>query len=220
MTNTTIFAQALADNRNYKNARIDGNSVGVSNARAWRKAIIALRYPAYKIRAYRHDSMGGNSIAEAVDMNPFYTALRVVIDLIGEIKGAKLHAQNLAEEIIAHSSRIRVIDITPEMAHARNVKREARKALTEDENEETLQAYEEACAEVERLEGEAGNCKKLFEIQTESAFIRAVEIALGDAVTGQMMKTVEEVMAEEEAKRQARRAKTAEKKKKKAKASK
>ncbi len=212
MEKMSIYAEALADNRNYKNARIDGKSVGVAESRAWGSAVKALRYPAYAIRQYRHANLGNAETVEACDMSDLYTALRVVLDLVGVVNGAKLDAKNCAEEIISQASRIRTIDTTPEMAHARLEKRNAKKDLDEDETEETRKAYEDASAEVERLESMPGNCKKIIEIQTESAFVKAVEILLGDAITKQTMKTLEEVLAEEEAKRQARRAKTAAKK--------
>ena len=211
-TTMTIFAEALKDNREYKNARIDGKTVGVAEYRAWNNAVKALRYPAYAIRQYRHANLGNAETVAPCDMTALYNALHTVLDLVGVVNGAKLDAQNCAEEIIAHASRIRVIDITPEMAHAHNVKRLAKKEMAEDETAETKKAYEEACVEVERLESIAGNCKKLFEIQSETTFIKAVEILLGDAINKQTMKTLEEVLAEEEAKRQARRAKTAAKK--------
>ena len=182
--------------------------MGVPEARKWLAAVKAIRLPAYAIRQHRHDSMGNAEVAAAVDMGAFYTAINGVLNLIGEVNGAKLHAENLAEEVLAHASRIRVIDITNEMAEARYNKREARKALDEDDSEENRAAYEAACTEVERLESEPNNCRKLFEINTESAFVKAVEILLGDAIIKQTMKSAEQVAAEEEARRQARRAAT------------
>ena len=211
-TEMTIIAEALSVNRDYKNARIDGKTVGVAEYRTWMTAVKALRYPAYAIRQYRHASMASADTVAPCDMTAFYDALRAVLDLVGVVNGAKLDTVNCGEEIIAQASRIRVIDITPEMAHAHAVKRETKKAMTEDDTAENQKAYEEACVEAERLEGIAGNCKKLFEIQSESAFVKAVEILLGDAINKQTMKTLEEVLAEEEAKRAARRAKTAAKK--------
>lgn len=214
----TIFAEALAENRNYKNARIDGKTVGVKEFRAWSNAVKALRLPAYAIRQHRHANLGNASTVKPYDMTDLYKALHTVLDLVGVVNGAKLDAKNCAEEIIAQASRIRVIDITVEMASARNEKRLAKKAMVEDENAETIKAYEDASEEVARLESEPGNCKKLFEVQSESTFVKNVEILLGDAINKQIMKTAEEVAAEEEAKRQARRAKTAAKKAAKAKA--
>lgn len=208
----TIYAEALADNRNYKNARMDGKTIGVRESRTWNNAVKAMRYPAYAVAQYRHANLANASVAAACDLSPLYTALRTVLDLVGEVNGAKLHAENIAETVIANASRIRTIDITNEMAEARYEKRQAKKALDEDNSEENQAAYDEAKAKVEELEGQPGNCKKLFEINSDTAFVKAVEIALGDAINGQCMKSAEQVMAEEEAKRQARRAKTAAKK--------
>lgn len=214
MSNNTmsIFAEALINNREYKNARVNGEAVGVANSRKWIALVKALRIPAYAIRVYRYNHMGDAEAVTQCDQTPLYTALAPVLDLIGEINGAKLNAHNVAEEIIANAVRFRVIDITPEMAHARCDLREARKAMNEDETEETISAYETAKAEVVRLEELPGNCKKISEIQSESAFVKAVEILLGDAIKKQSLKSAEQVAAEEEAKRQERRARAKAKK--------
>lgn len=221
----TIYAEALADNRNYKNARIDGKTVGVADARKWANAVKAMRIPAYAVAQYRHANLANAEIAAPCDLSALYSALHTVLDLVGEVNGAKLHAENIAEIVVANASRIRTIDISVEMADARFAKRQAKKALDNyDQGDKskaeslleitTLEHNYDLCkAEVERLESEPNNCKKLFEINAESAFIKAVEIALGDAINGQCMKSAEQVAAEEEAKRQARRAKTAEKRK-------
>lgn len=211
-TSMTIFAEALADNREYKNARINGNAVGVSNARAWLSAVKAVRIPAYAVRVYRYNHMGDSETVAPCDQSKLYDALRPIIDMIGEVNGAKLDAHNVAEEIISNAMRFRLIDITEEMAHAHSQKNIASKALREDDCEENQAKYDEWKAECERLEDIAGNCKRIPEIQTETAFIKAVEILLGDAITKQNAKSAEEVAAEEEARRAARRAKTAAKK--------
>jgi hypothetical protein len=208
-TTMTIFAEALADNRDYKNARISGNLVGVKNYRLWANAIATLRMSAYKVAVARHDNMGTTADAKA-DLSAVYEALHTLLDLIGEVNGAKLNARNCAEAIIAQATRIRTIDKTIEMAAARCEKKSAKEALNADpENADLIEAYEEACEAVKTLEGEAGNCERHMEINTLSGFTRAVELLLGDAIIGQAMKTAEQVAAEEEAKRQERRAKNA-----------
>lgn len=204
--NLSIFAEALMSNRDFKNARVNGEAVGVANSRTWIAAIKAIRIPAYAIRVYRYNHMGDAETATPCDQSALYGAIRPVLDMIGAVNGAKLDAHNVAEEIISNATRFRVIDITPEMAHARCELREARKYMNEEETEETVAAYEAAKAEVERLEGIAGNCKKIAEIQSESAFVKAVEILLGDAILKQSMKSAEQVAAEEEAKKADRKA--------------
>lgn len=213
-TNTTlsVFAQALMDNRNYKSAKIDGEAVGVAKARQWSAAVKALRLPAYAVRVYRHDHMGDAEAVAACDLSALYAPLCELVGLIGVVNGAKLSAQNLCEEIISNSVRFRTIDTSEEMAHARCEKKLAREALSDDDTEENQSAYDQWCDEVKRLEGLPGNCKKIPEVQTEAAFVNAVELLLGDAILKQTMKSAEEVAAEEEAKRQARREKAKAKK--------
>ena len=203
--NMTIFAEALVNNREYKNAKIDGNAVGPANARKWIAKVKALRIPAYAIRAYRYNNMGEAEIVAKCDESPLYNALGEVLEMVGPINGVKLNAHNIAEEVIAKALRVRVIDITPEMAHARCEKREAKKAMDENECEETIAAYDAACDEVKRLEEEPGNCKRLAEIVTEPAFVKAVELLLGDAINRQAVKNPEDVLKEEEARKAARR---------------
>lgn len=212
-TNTmSIFAEALVNNREYKNARVNGEAVGVSKSRQWIAAVKSLRLPAYAVRVYRYNHMGDAEAVAQCDQTPLYSALAPVLEMVGTVNGAKLNSRNVAEEIISNAVRFRVIDITPEMAHARCDLREARKAMNEEETEETISAYETAKAEVARLEELPGNCKRIPEIQSETSFVKAVEILLGDAILKQSMKSVEQVAAEEEAKRAERRAKTAAKK--------
>ena len=212
-TNTmSVFAEALIDNRNYKNKRIDGNSVGVSNSRKWANAVKFLRIPAYAVRVYRYNHMGDTETVAPYDQSDLYNALHVVLDMVGVVNGAKLDTHNVAEEIISNAMRFRTVDLTPEMAHAHAERRLAKKALDENETEETQANYDRWVEECETLEEMPGNCKRIAEIQSESAFRKSVEILLGDAIMKQTIKSAEEVAAEEEAKRQARRAKTAAKK--------
>lgn len=203
----SIYAEALVDGRKYKNAKINGEAVGVGNARTWSTAVKAMLIPAYAIRVYRHDHMADATTAKACDQTPLYDALRTVLDLVGEVNGAKLDAHNCAEEIIAQSVRFRAIDTSEEMAHAHLEKSLARKALNNEETDENQAEYDKWTEEVKRLEALPGNCKKIPEIQSETAFMKAVELLLGDAITKQTMKSAEEVIAEREAKKAAQREK-------------
>lgn len=202
----SIFAEALINNREFKNARVNGEAVGVANSRKWIATVKAIRIPAYAVRVYRYNHMGDAETATPCDQSALYNALRPVIDMIGVVNGAKLDIANIAEEIISNAMRFRVIDITNEMAHAREEYRLARKAMNEEETDESVAHYEACKAEVTRLEELPGNCKRIPEIQAESAFVKAVEILLGDAITKQEAKSAEQVAAEEEAKKADRKA--------------
>lgn len=208
-TNTTmsVYAQALIANRQYKKARVDGIAVGMDAARSWNTLVKACLVPAYAVYKHRYDNMGKVDAVTACDMTPVYDAIRPIVNAIGEVNGDKLNPVNVAEIIVSKSVRQRAIDTSVEMAHARSEKREAKKQYDENDSAENLAKYESATAEVKRLEGVAGNCKTINEIQSETAFIRAVEIALGDAITKQTLRPVEEILAEKAAKEEARRAK-------------
>lgn len=213
MTNkTTLIAQALADNRNYKNARINANILGsVSEARKWQSAVKTLRLQAYNIYKHNHDAMSNATNVKPINLNKFYDDIRKVLELIGDVNGFKLNANNCAQAIIAVSAKIKTIDITPEMAHAHNEKSLAKKALknamTDEEIKEAETNLDKWTEEVETLESEPGNCKKIFDVQSETAFIKSVEILLGDAITKQSMRTVEDIQAEIDAKKAERKAK-------------
>ena len=60
MSNNTmsIYAEALINNCEYKSMRINGEAVGVANAREWVSSVKSLLVPAYAIREYRFNHMG------------------------------------------------------------------------------------------------------------------------------------------------------------------
>lgn len=241
MTNMTIYAKALSDNRNYKNARIDGKTVGVAESRAWHNAVKAMLIPAYAVAKYHHDNMGSNRVEDNSElsalMTPLFNALHPVLDLIGEVNGAKLFAENCAPMVWAVAHKIVAKDLTVEMSDARANLKLANQVLENGmdsmivvsldekraefiqrltaaaQDEETLTAFVEDCKEtVKRMESEPNNCRKDFDINGDNPFIKAVEIAFGDAINAQKMRSVDDILAEVEARRQARRAKTATKK--------
>lgn len=208
MKTMSIYAKALAENRQFKNGKMNVITLGsVVNAREWSALVKACRIPAYAVRKYRYDNMGNVADVAPCDMTALYNAIRPIVNLIGEVNGDKLNPVNVAEELIAQSVRTRVIDCTVEMAHARNELRMARKAYAENESDENASALEQRKTEVARLEEIAGNCKRIREIVSESAFVKAVEIALGDAINKQALRPVEDILAEKSAREAERKAK-------------
>lgn len=222
MSNTktmSIYAEALISNREYKNAKIDGTAVGIANARNWSALVKACLIPAYTIRKYRYDNMGNKDTLAPCDQSALYAAIRPIIDLVGEVNGDKLNAHNVAEEFIAHSVRTRAIDITIDMADARCKYNSAKSALAKLEQGSMSDAdFAAKVAELQAdvtatkstvadLEARPGNCKRIISIQSESAFVKAVELALGDAITKQTLRPVEDILAEKAAKKAERDAK-------------
>ena len=208
----SIYAEALISNREYKNARIDGNSVGVENARKWSASVKACLYPAYSVFKDSYDEMTSTSeLVARTKMNALYDALRPVCELVGEVNGDKINAKVVAEILVGQSVRFRTIDTSKDMAHARCEYKLAKKALEDaDENADIKKlqtAIENAQAEVKRLEALPGNCKRIAEIQSESTFVRNVEVVLGDAILKQTMRPVEDILAEKAARKAERDAK-------------
>ena len=102
------------------------------------------------------------------------------------------------------------------MAHVRANLRVARNAMNDLDAKavdyavklaEAEAKVEECKTAVAELEAMPGNCKRIVEIQSETAFVKAVEIALGDAINKQALRPAEEILAEKAAKEAERKAK-------------
>lgn len=200
----SIYAEALVSNREFKSARINGESVGVTASRIWIASVKSMLIPAYTIFKYRYDHMGDSEKAATIDQSGLYDALHVVLGLIDEVNGAKLNAFNIAESVISCAVRFRVIDTSEEMAHAHCERNIARKRLNNDDTPENQSVYDKWADECSRLENLPGNCKRIVEIQSESTFTRNVELMLGDAILKQSLRSVEDIQAEKAALKAAR----------------
>lgn len=203
----SIYAEALMSNREFKSARINGESVGVTAARVWIAAVKSMLIPAYSVYKYRFDHMGDAEKVAACDQSALYAALHTILNFVGEVNGAKLNAHNIAENVISCAVRFRVIDTSEKMAHTRLERKIARKRLNDDETPENQSAYDKWVDECARLEALPGNCKRIVEIQSESTFVRNVELMLGDAILKQSLRPVDEILAEKAALKAARDAK-------------
>ena len=81
----SIYADALMSNREFKSARINGESVGVTAARVWIAAVKAALIPAYTVYKYRFDHMGDAEKVAACDQSALYDALHTVLNFVGEV---------------------------------------------------------------------------------------------------------------------------------------
>lgn len=192
----SIYAEALVSNREFKYARINGESVGVTAARVWIAAVKSMLIPAYTVYKYRYDHMGDAEKAATVDQSALYDTLHTVLNFIGNVNGTKLNAYNMAESIISCAVRFRVIDTSDDMAHAHCERRAALKALNDNDTPEHQANYDRWADECTRLENLPGNCKRIVEIQSESTFVRNVELMFGDAILKQSLRPVDEILAE------------------------
>lgn len=230
MTNTNInktnaqattLAEALALNATmYKNRRISDDTVSDAQVvKTWKESVEALRLSAYAVAKCRHNNIFAETKTD-VSLDPVYDCIRPIIDLIGEVNGLKLSAEDCVEPIIGFSARYKSIDTTKEMAAARCKKESAsrllKQAVKDGADPDVISALEasfKAKAEiVSDMEKIAGNCRQEFTIATESAFMKSMEHLFGDAVAKQAAKSTEEIKAEIEAKKAERKARKAAKK--------
>lgn len=200
----SIYAETLVFNRDLKKGRINGETVGVANALIWKNAVIKCLIPAYTIAKYNYDHMGTVDTVEPIDQAPLYDSLRTVVDLIGEVNGAKLNARNIADVLVSCAMTTHAIDTSVEMAHARKERKCARERFIDNDTAENQAAYDKWDNEVKCLESIPGNCKRIPDIVKDSVFIRDVEMALGDAIKHQKARSVEDIIAEKAALKAAR----------------
>lgn len=215
----TIIAQALCENaKNYKNGVINAKTINdYAVANKWSAEVEGLRITAYKCAEKIHNNVGkAEEMQQLIDYTCMYKCVKSIIDIIGEVNGMKLAQKSMADAALLVVSKTMNIDITPEMAHARSVLKEARKAYKDNESEANEKKLEEAKDEVKRLEGLPGNCKKIFTIADKSKFKKDFELIIGNAIAQQAAKSAAEIEAELKAKAEERKAKAKARKAKKA----
>lgn len=201
MNNMSIFAQSLSTIANTKGIRLNGNLCGSpADFLKLKNAISAIRLPAYSVYAQRFDNANNGEVVK-VDMSALYDATKALCALIGDVNGAPIHAENVVELMISQSFRVRTIDITKDMAHAHAMKKAAQEEYDENPTEENELALENWKATCKTLETTPGNCRDLRESVSESAFVTKVARLLGAIIDEQKAKSVEQVMAEEAARK-------------------
>lgn len=202
----SIYANTLSTIANTKAVKLNGAICGSpADYLKLKNTISAIRLPAYSVYAQRFDNAKNNT-TNTVDMSALYTSVRALCDLIGEVNGAPIHPENVAELIIAQSFRIRSIDLTPEMAHAHALLKSAKERFEDDPTEENETAVEEQKVICKNLEATPGNCRDLREAVSEGVFVTKIARLMGAVINEQRAKSVEEIMAEESARKEKRKA--------------
>lgn len=169
----------------------------------WRAATKAILVPAYAVASAQYNAMI-DGVKVDVDKSAFYDAVRNVVTLIGEVRGAKLNSEDF-EPIIGKAMTRRTITTHNDSAHAVSQLDSAKKALRKYEGEDTaviesMQAsIDKWQAEVDRMSVLEGYFKTQPEMVTESAFEKVVTAIFADVVSTQHAKTVEQVLAEKKA---------------------
>jgi hypothetical protein len=170
-----------------------------------RNALTALRFPAYTVWATRFNN-AKSATTVTVDLAPLYAVAKALCDLIGEVNGAPLHAENVVELIVNESHRVRKIDITPEMAHNHYLRKAAKSALEANPTDENVAEYNRLCDVCKTMENTPGNCKDNFEPQPETTFVTKIARLMGAIINQQQAKSAEQVQAEENERKEAMKA--------------
>lgn len=210
------FAKALSTIANTKSLSLQKvlDSDDVATLRA---TLSGMRFPAYTVWSTRFDNAKSAEKVN-VDMTPLYTRVKALCDLIGEVNGAPIHAENLVELFVAEAHRVRKIDITPEMAHAHALRKSAKERMEENDSDENVAEFNRLDAECKLMENTPGNCRDQHEPVAESTFVTKCSRLVGAIINDQQAKSVEQVQAEEAARKEAMKARAKARKAAKAKA--
>ena len=215
-TTNNALVEALTYNNRFASVKVDGEQIGVANFAEWKNLVNNLHRAAYKVYAQCENS-GMLAESESVDKTEVFNCIRAILAFIGDVNEHKLVANaESAIAIISYSGRRGNVD-APELqlciSRLNNAKREYSKyepLNVKDESykqnkladmKKSIDALEEeksqliATADM-RHKQPTRTSSNSFRLDTEHFFARVIN--------GQLAKTLEELDAEEEARRVAR----------------
>lgn len=213
MTITNIQEVLVLNNR-FANVKVSAEQLSAKSFSNWRGLISDLHRAAYKVYAICENS-GMKAESDTVDKSEVFDVLRYILGVIGDVNGHKIYANaEAAIAIIGYAGKRANVD-APELqlckSRVANTKKELR--LAESLNGLDPNYISNLKSNLEKLEeekatlmGTADMCYKLPTKTTDNAFRLDVEHFLARIITGQRAKTIEELDAEEAARKEARKA--------------
>ena len=213
MTITNI-QEVLTLNNRFSSVKVSAEQLSAESFSNWRGLVYDLHREAYKVYVTCENS-GMTVESVDVDKTRVFNVLRVILETIGNVNGHKLYANaEAAIAIIGYSGKRANVD-APELQLCKssiaNAKKELR--LAESLNGLDPDYISNLKSEIERLEdekfalmSEPDMCIKRPTMTTENAFRLDVEHFLARIITGQRAKSLEELDAEEAARKEARKA--------------
>ena len=223
---TTTLANALVYNNRFATAKLTADQLGAEEFATWKKLVEGLHRACYAVYAQCENS-GMKVENSTVDKSEIYNAMRVVLAALGDIKGHKLYAnEETAIALVSYAGRRGNVD-APELqfciSRISNAKKEL--ALAEKINGYNPQAIQALKDNIDTLTAEKAELLATADMRhkqptktSDSAFRLDLEHYLARVITGQLAKTLEELDAEELARKEARKAKAKARKAEKAKA--
>ena len=223
---TTTLANALVYNNRFATAKITAEQLGAENFAEWKKVVSALHRASYAVYC-QCENNGMKVESSTVDKSGIYDAMRLVLTALGEINGHKLYAnEETAIALVSYAGRRGNVD-APELQFCISCISNAKKELAlakeiNGYNPEAIKALEERIetltAQKAELLATADMRHKQPTKTSEGAFRLDLEHYLARVIVGQLAKTLEELDAEELARKEARKAKAKARKAEKAKA--
>ena len=212
---TTTLAEALVYNNRFATAKITAEQLGAENFATWKQLVSALHRAAYSVYVQCENS-GMKVESTSVDKSAIYDNIRIVLNALGEVNGRKLYAnEETAIALVSYAGRRGNVD-APELQYCISCISNAKKELALAEqingyNPEAIKALKERIetrtAEKSELLATADMRYKQPTKTSESAFRLDLEHYLARVIVGQLAKTLEELDAEELARKEARKAK-------------
>ena len=195
-TTNNALVEALTYNNRFASVKVDGEQIGVANFAEWKKLVNDLHRSAYKVYAQCENS-GMLAESESVDKTEVFNCIRAILAFIGDVNEHKLVANaESAIAIISYSGRRGNVD-APELqlciSRLNNAKREYSKYESLNVKDESYKQNKLADMRHKQPTRTSSNS---FRLDTEHFFARVIN--------GQLAKTLEELDAEEEARRVAR----------------
>lgn len=211
----------LVHNNRFANKSLTADHIGSENLSVWTSLVADLHKTAYSVYALC-ESSNLSVDSDSVDKTAVYNSLRAILTTIGEVNGHKLYAnEELATLAIGYAGK-RGNDDSPELQLCLSKIRNRNKELNEYKNTngvnpEAIKSMEKEIAELEEekkalLDSPDNRIKKPTRTPANT-FRLEVEHRLARAISEQQAKTWEQLEAEAEERRKARRAKTKDKQK-------
>lgn len=210
----TTLQDCLSYNNRFGSKRLNAEQLGAENLKAWNMLLADLHNAAYSAYVFAEN----NDLkveSDAVDKTAIFTALKAIFAEIGEVKGYKLHAnETIAVLMIGYAGKRGnkdSADLQFCLSKLRNRKTELEKfEQTNGVNPDTIQHLKDEIAELEAekktlLEAPDNRIKQptrtpfaTFRLEAEHRIARVID--------GQQAKSVEELEAEDKARKDKKKA--------------
>lgn len=223
--NKKTIASALMDNMTVSNsskAKLTAEVVGVEEFASWKFAETMAYEALYRYAAARHNVAheGESARVDSKLISNAMQAIQLMLDCIGEVNGYAICKNQAMLDVLAGCAIAAKKPLAGEalkqdsiVKNYRSQLKDVNDGMSEEYVADLTAKYEAAKIKLEELKKLEDSCTTVYARVTFNGFRSKIEQAMGAIVAEQNAKTWEELEAEKEERRKARRAKTAEKKK-------